>query len=300
MTMEKNKIKKILVPVDFSETSETATTNAIILAKLLKADVLLICVIEHNWHHIAAILKTQAPQPSMLDIEAAVERKMNELQEKISRKFGITPEVYFPPGHIHSEIISYAEEREIDLIVMGTHGVSGYNELFMGTTAQRVVTHSKVPVLTMHKECNKPGFKNILIPIDNSMHSREKVNMAIFFGHLFGATMHILGLPDSENEQELNKFNTKIKSVEEILGLSKLPKKTTMAKGDNLAEEALNYAAANKCDLIVINTGHESVIAGIFLNTFTQQIVNHSKIPVLSIKHTPGHYRVDSPGSPDL
>lgn len=293
-------IKRILVPVDFSETSETARTNAIILAKLLKADVFLICVIEHNWHHFSMIMGAQKTPPTLADIEIAVTKKLNDIQEKTSKKFGIKPKVFVASGHVHSEIISFSEKKKIDLIVMGTHGASGYNELFMGSIAQKVVTLSEVPVLTMQKKCNSPEFKNILIPIDNSMHSREKVNIAIILGKLFGSTMHILGLPDSKDKLALNKFNTKINSVEEILSSSKLPRKTTTVHGANLAKSALNYAAKNKCDLIIINIGHESNISGIFMGAFHQQIVNHSKIPVLSIKHTPTHYRLDSPGSPDF
>jgi nucleotide-binding universal stress UspA family protein len=293
-------VKRILVPVDFSETSGTALVNAIALAKLLKAELSLICVIEHKWHHFINILEGHIVSPTLLDIEMAVAKKMNQMKERISKKFDLKAKIFVASGHVHAEVIKISEKEKIDLIVMGTHGVSEYNELFIGSTAQRVVTLSGIPVLTMQKECNKPRFKNILIPIDNSTHSREKVNIAILFGHLFGARIHILGLPDSKDKAELNKFNTKIESVEEIVSSTKLPRTTTIVHGANLAKSAISYAYKNKCDLIIINTGHESRITGIFMGAFAQQIVNHSKIPVLSIKHTSTKYRMDSPGSPDF
>jgi nucleotide-binding universal stress UspA family protein len=294
--MNENGIKRILLPVDFSETSDIATTNAVILAKQLKAEVFLLSVIEPNWHPFASVMETLATPITLIDIENAVTKKINELQEKLSKKLCVKTKVIITKGRVHSEILSYAEKKKIDLIVMGTHGVSGYNDLFIGSITKRVVTLSTIPVLTMQKRCNKPDFKNILIPIDNSMHSREKVNMAIIFAKLFNATIHIIARPDSKDPVEINKFSTKIRSVEDHLSSANIPYLTTRVQSENLAQSAIDYAAKNKIDLIIINTGHESKITGFLLGAFAQQLVNHSKIPVLSIKHTLTHYRADSPG----
>ncbi len=221
---------------------------------------------------------------------------MGEMHDRIKNEFGINVKIFFTTGHIHSEIIDYSKKKKIDLIVMGTHGASGYKELFIGTNAQRVVTLSDIPVLTIQQKKKKAGFKNILLPIDNSTHSRQKVNMAIVIANAFGAKINILGLPDSNEKNELNKFKLKLKSVEEIASEAKLPYETTIVNGKSVAQAALKFANKNKCDLIVINTGHESKLTGIFLGTFAQQIVNHSKIPVLSIKHIHGEFLIETQG----
>jgi nucleotide-binding universal stress UspA family protein len=179
---------------------------------------------------------------------------------------------------------------------MGTHGTSGFNELFLGSNAQRVVTLSDIPVLTMQSKLKHSGFKNILIPIDNSLHSREKVNMAILIADVYGAILHIIGLLDSDDIEVLNKINIKIESIKKIMSNDKLPYKTTIVHGKSLAKDAMKYAEENNCDLIVINTGHESKLTGIFLGAFAQQIVNHSKIPVLSIKHAEGYFSIETSG----
>jgi len=294
--MKNIEIKKILVPVDFSETSEAATATAITLAKQLKAEIFLLHVTEIYQYNYSFVPETAALLPSILELEKEIQKKMDELKENTIKKYGITPEVYVTIGDIHSEIIGFCKKKEIGLIVMGTHGTSGYSELFMGSNAQRVVTLSDIPVLTLQKKSDKPGFKSILIPIDNSLHSREKINLAMIIADLFDAEIHVLGLPDSSDEEDLKKFTIKYNSVQKIIALHKLTHKITMIQGDNLAEEALKYATKNKCDLIVINTGHESKFTGIFLGTFAQQIVNHSKIPVLSFKHTENHTDIETPG----
>jgi len=298
--MEKYKIENILVPVDFSDTSEIALTEAIKLAGLFKATVFLLHVVEYlnefNGYFYSVVPELQTSIPLLLEFEQTVEKRMQETKERILKKYGVKVEVTVTSGQVHSEIISFSENKKIDLIVMGTHGVSGYKELFIGSNAQRVVTLSDVPVLTIQKEISETGFKNILIPIDNALHSREKVNMALLIAEVFGSTIHIIGLPDSEEELDVNKINIKLKSVEKIIGNDKLSYKTTIVHGKNLAKDALDYADKNNCDLIVINTGHESKLTGIFLGAFAQQLVNHSKIPVLSIKHKEGYFTIETPG----
>jgi len=297
--MEKSKIKNILVPVDFSNTSEIALTEAIKLAGLFKATIFLIHVVEYlnefNGYFYSVVPELQTSIPLLLEFEKTVEKKMEDMKERIQKKYGIKVEVIVTSGQVHSEIIRFSENKKIDLIVMGTHGVSGYKELFIGSNAQRVVTLSDAPVLTIQKE-RENGFKNILIPIDNALHSREKVNMALLIAEVFGSTIHIIGLPDSEEELDVNKINIKLESVEKIISNDKLSYKTTIVHGKNLAKDALDYADKNNCDLIVINTGHESKLTGIFLGTFAQQLVNHSKIPVLSIKHKEGYFTIETPG----
>ena len=294
--MKKHIIKKILVPIDFSETSEIALAEAISLSVLLNADLFLFHVMDYVEHLYTGFPEVQTLLHSNSELKNSVELKMKKMQVKISKEYGINIEVYIIQGHIHSEIIDFSIKENIDLIVMGTHGISGYKEFFIGANAQRVVTLSEIPVLTIQNKIKGSKLSNILIPIDNSIHSREKVIMAIDIAKLFGSVIHILGLPNSEEEHELNKFNTKIKSVETIVHEHNLQFVSSLIHGDNLAEEAIKYANKNNCDLIVINTGHESNLTGIFLGLFAQQIVNHSKIPVLSCKHTQDNYSITTPG----
>ena len=294
--MKKTDIKKILVPVDFSETSDIALNEAITMARLLKADLFLIHVIEYSGYYFTVVPESQIFLPSFPELEKVVQKKLDKIQANIRKEFGIKAETYITNGEVHSEIITYSEKKKIDLIVMGTHGASGIAEVFIGSNAQRVVTLSEIPVLTIQKKKSKSGYKNILLPIDNSMHSREKLNIAMIIADTFGAKIHLVGLPDSKDKQELDKFKIKLESVEKIIEADKLSYVTSIVQGNSLAKSAMKYAAANKCDLIVVNTGHESKITGIFLGAFAQQIVNHSKIPVLSCKHTYNEYSIDTPG----
>ena len=85
--------------------------------------------------------------------------------------------------------------------------------------------------------------------------------------------------------------------MEGIIAGKELKFTTTIKVASNMAKTALAYAAENNCDLMVINTGHESEITGVFLGAFAQQIVNHSPIPVLSIKPLEGTFSTHTSGS---
>lgn len=294
--MTRLSIKNILVPVDFTETSENAVDHAAILAKGINATLTLLNVIEQTSEVNPMSLEVQSMTNLATEQESATKPKMRDLQDKILQKHGVRIITAIATGHIYTEILNYIKEYSVDLVVMGTHGASGYKEMFIGSNAQRVVTLADIPVLTLQKHGTSQGFRNILIPIDNSIHSREKVNLAMVLAGLFNSKIHIIGLPDSDDADEMKKFRVKINSVEELVKEEGLQYTNTTVHDDSLAKAALKYAQENNCDLIVINTGHESKITGIFLGAFAQQIVNHSDIPVLSIKHLEDHYEIETPG----
>ena len=289
-------IKKILVPVDFTETSDEALRKAVEIAKRFNADLFILHVLDFPGYAFSVLPELQIDPPAEKEVEEVVLRKLNSVRDQIFADHKISATLSISRGSIDREIGIYSEDQGIDLIVMGTHGASGYQEYFVGSNAQRLVTMSEVPVMTLQSDFKKNTFDNILVPLDNSLHSREKFNIAIEFARLFGSQIHLLGLPDSEEKKDLAKFHIKIESVEKVLNGSGIKYQTHIVKGGHVAKEALVFAEKHDIDLIVINTGHESEISGIFLGAFAQQIVNHAKIPVLSIKHIHGVYEITTPG----
>jgi len=130
------------------------------------------------------------------------------------------------------------------------------------------------------------------MPIDNSLHSRQKVDTVIELASHYGAKVHILGLINTNENTDKNKFNIKIDSVEKALKMAKLGYVKKIVKGENLGVATMNYSKKIKADLITIMTDHESNLTGFFLGGFAKQIINHSRIPVMSIKPIEGNYEV--------
>jgi nucleotide-binding universal stress UspA family protein len=289
-------INKILVPVDFSGISEAALLTALTLVKKLDGELHLIHVISFNPNSFAVLPETQLELSALKDIEAAVSKKMKELSAFVKSEIGAEPHSIFVTGDVHNEIVNYSDQNEIDLIVMGTHGVSGYKELFIGSNAHKVVTLSNVHVLTLQSNNDGKGFNDILIPIGDSLLSREKVKIAIQIAKLFDATIHVVGIAETTGKNDLHKVEIKSKSLEVILKDEEVKYTRTIISASNTAQGALKIAEEKNCDLIIINSGQESKITGVFLGVFAQQIVNHSLIPVLNYKNSTGDYKIETPG----
>lgn len=277
--MKAFKVEKILIPIDFSETALVAVEHAAYIAQTFKAELLLLHVVERHWEQFNIIQPEMAvPNPS--EITQIIERKLEQVAAEVFKKYGVKSTAITSDGRIFSEIVSVSQEHNIDLIVMGTHGTKGFVEFFIGSNTYKVVTQSDCPVLSVQKSAANVGFKNIVLPIDDSAHSRQKVGHAITIAKTFGATIHIVGLHESGGDKQ---FLLKIEQIEEYIQKAGLKSTTKIFKDTNQAKIAQEYAKAINADLIIIMTDQDENISGRLLGSFAQQVVNHSLIPVISI-----------------
>lgn len=281
--MKSFNIQKILIPIDFSETSMLAIEHGAFAAQLFKADLVLLHVVEKLWEPFSIIQpEIQIVAPGVF--ANAIEKKLEEIAADILTKHGVKTTCITTDGNIFNEIITVSEEYNVDLIVMGTHGISGFAEFFSGSNTFKVVTMSECPVLSVQASSKKLGYKNILLPIDDSGHSRQKVNHAIILAKQFGSKIHILGLVDTVDETEVNKFEHKLDQIEEYLGKHDILFARKSVVGKNQATMTLNYASTIDTDLIMIMTDQDENLTGRLMGPYAQQVVNHSKIPVMSIQ----------------
>lgn len=277
-------IQKILIPIDFSETSMLAIEHAGFIAQLFKAELVLLHVVEKHWEQFSVVapeLRITAPS----ELTNAIEKRLEETAADIRRKYGVKSIAVTSTGNIFNEILSISEEHNVDLVVMGTHGTSGVVEFFIGSNTYKMVTQSECPVISVQAQAKKLGFKEILVPIDDSSHSRQKVNHAVVLAKHFGSKIHILGLTDAEDDDlARKKFEIKLDQIEEYVKKCGLSFSRKTVEGKNQARVTYDYAKSVNADLIVIMTDQDEDLTGRLMGTFAQQIINHSKIPVLTIR----------------
>lgn len=285
--MKKFEIKKIAAPIDFSETSMLAIEHAGHMANLFKAEVILVHVQEKNWHNFNIIEPEAAFEvpPGMSD---RIQGKLDELAQGLGRDYGVKASAIVTNGNVYNEIISVTKDAGADLIVMGTHGVSGFEEFFVGSNTYRVVTRSSMPVLSVQGHAKNIGFKEILLPIDDSDHSRQKVNHTLQIAKYNNSRVHIAGLNDGDLDE--GKMRVKLEQVSRFLTNAGVNCTIQMLKGNNQAVMTIEHAKKINADLIVIMTDQEENIMGRFMGPYAQQIVNHSNIPVLSVHPEEGRY----------
>ena len=250
---------RILIPFDGSPQSIVALSSAIFFTK--KYDAALTVV------HIQ---------------EASKEEYIKELIDKNCE--GVNFNYVHKKGKAFRGIIDAAKETDANLIVMGTHGVSsGFEEFWMGNTSYKVVSLAKCPVLTMRENANFNHFQSIVLPIDTSFESRQKVSFAIGLARKFAATIHVLGVSADNNkevDQQINGYTRQVINTLQEEGINFTFEKKL---GGNITKTTIDYAVEIKADLIIIMTEQEAQMGSFFLGKYAQQMVNHSPIPVISL-----------------
>jgi nucleotide-binding universal stress UspA family protein len=289
--MKNTNVHRILIPVDFSPAGDCALEHGAYLANVYRADMLLLHIMEgigtypHEWFNDD---KSKGANKELIQIKVA--EKLGQYAEDITKKYGVYVQSIVTTGKPASKIVEAVEAHDINLIVMGTHGSSGFEEFFMGGNAHKVVNLSPCPVITVRAGFKSGGFKSIVLPIDETLHSRQKVSNVLPLATKCKSEVHVLGVVQSSDKTDMAKLKTKISTVQEAVEKAGLVCVCKMVKGNNIAMEAMKYAEDVNAELLSIMTDHESDMTGMFMGTFARQIVNHSKVPVLSIKPETGPY----------
>jgi nucleotide-binding universal stress UspA family protein len=282
-------IRRILIPTDFSETAELALEHAVKIARILDSEITLLHVVS-TFAFRVNLPEVDIDEAQNTKLSGAIGAKLKRIAEEIKEKEGVKINTMITSGRIREEVVRIADELDIDIIILGTHGVSGLREFFMGSNAFRIVSEANCPVLSVQDSGHPVGFTNIVVPIDNSFHSREKLGISIKIARLYNATLHVCGLRSHDhNDDDINaKFRMKMKQVEDFLKEKEVNYTTTTLFCSNIAKSTMDYAAEKNADLIVIMNEQEINSTGFFMGPYAQQVVNHSKIPVLSIRPTTG------------
>jgi len=282
--MKMKAIKNILVPTDFSKTASLALEHAAFMAKLFKADLYLLHVVEIH-DSVFDIYNTGIMPNDNSAIRQAVLENLDKAAEKIGKENSINVIADCKTGSITAEIVKSVNDNTIDLVIMGTHGAHGFKEFFVGSNAYKTVNICSCPVITVQTNTKKLGFTNIILPIDDCFESRQKVDFTIAFAKAYAAKIHILGIIDDDSsDSDLEKFKVKLNSVEKSAKKAGVNFVTKTVKSNDLGLDTLRYARKVKADLISVLTDHESQYKVNFLGVFANKIINHSNVPILSIQ----------------
>lgn len=276
--------KLIITPIDFSEQSLIALEQSYNLARLTGSDLRLLYVIDEDFlTHLTNSIFTKENYADQ--VRNDIERKLDELASKIKREEGINTSTHIRTGKIYEEIVAEAYDMDGSFIVMGTQGASTLRKKFLGSNTSRVIREALCPVITIKGHTHYKGCKNIALPLDLTKETREKVNYAIDFAKLFGSTVHVFSVLETNDEFHVNKLERQLQQVESFITDAGV--KCTgelIEQKDSVPLSIITYAEKKECDLIVIMTQNETNITHLFIGTAAQEVINNSEIPVLCIR----------------
>lgn len=276
---------KIMIPVDFSLLSEIALNKAISIAiKCNSTEIHLVTVNDSS-----AVGYLMTPETGMAlslqsnnDQEMLLREKIIELGNSISKNYKIKIAGEVLPGAMVQVVNGYVSSHNIDLIVMATAKTTGFMEFIFGSDAQRITSRATCPVLTMDAHTLTGSVQKIIFPVED-FYPENKLQYAIELAQLFNAEIHLICLSEKSSSPVYNTYSI-ITHIVEIFEEKKIRYKAKAAKGKNITEAILQYAEIESIDLILVNPGEESKLTGRFIETTGGSIVNHTSVPVLTIK----------------
>jgi nucleotide-binding universal stress UspA family protein len=219
-----------------------------------------------------------------LDIaNESLQKIINDFKPQLANNSQMKPVI--TKGRVYQEVTNLANQLPDSIITASTHGASGFQEFFIGSNAFRIISATDKPVITLRKNYCPADIRRIVLPIDLSADSRQKVPFTTEFAKLFGAEIHVVGIHTSKGKQEINKIRSYISQVAGFIE-GKAHCESNEVFGDDVPEMLLNYANTIKTDLISITTEQSPGISLILGNT-AHQILNKAEIPVLCL--TPRH-----------
>jgi nucleotide-binding universal stress UspA family protein len=268
-------MKTIIVPIDFSTESLTGLNFAIMLTNKTCAKIQLVHVIE----------KTESMSKEQLEKEKGLAKgQFEDLLHRYASKSNMKLNVNYTvkDGKVFKEVTELAESLEDPLIVLSTNGASGFEELFIGGNAYKITSHSKVPVITVRRKSIPSNIERIVLPLDITYQTREKVPYTVKLAKLFHSEIHLVTISLSKFINLDKKLHQYADQVRTYLGNENIPIKTIHLEGNNLTDITIEYACSINADLISIMTEQEESISNILLGSYAHQMINKAYIPVLS------------------
>ncbi len=273
---------KILVATDFSADSINALEHALVWAHKLQANLRL--------YHVVKSSKFDLPgfNPGNQDqaLEVAKEAMKVLFQEYVN-SYQVPDKIFdykVEEGKVYHQIVQEAIGFDASVVVMGTHGTSGFEEYFAGSNSFRVVSRASKPVLTIRLGFPKGAPKTIVLPIDVTTQTRQKVPLVAELAHLFEAKVHIMGVRETDTPEVIYKVNQYVDQVVEYLEARSIEHDWEVRKGGNITKITIEFAKEKDADLICIMTEQTERPENLWLGTYAQQMINQSPIPVLSLQ----------------
>ena len=276
-------MKTIIVPLDFSDESLTGLNLALMLANKTGANIQMVHVTGKNTGDYYEQIEKENQRA-----KSKFEEILKKYKEKASLKSAL--DYTIKEGQVFKEVADLADKYDDALTVFSTHGVSGFEELFIGGNAYKITSHSRNPVITVRRSKIPSNIDKIVLPLDITFQTREKVPYTVELAKIFNSKIHLLTIRLSNLKSIEKKLHQYSYQVASYLDIHKVPYTVEHLHGGNLTDLTLDYAKSVDADLISIMTEQEKSASNLLLGNFAHQFINKAFIPVLSFPNY--HLRV--------
>jgi len=263
-----------IVPIDFSVDSLKGLEWAILFSKKKRINIQMVYVLSNSSNF----------QPSVVELEQKyATAHFKKLVKEFSPALGSQSKLSFiiKKGKVYREIVNQVNSFEDAVVSASTHGASGFEELFVGSNALKIMAATEQPVFTL-RTIIPEQIKKIVVPIKLHQDTRQKAPAVADLAELFGAELHVISISTRNNKRDLARLDSYSKQVINYFTKRKLQTVSKTLVGENLPNLTCNYTEAVDADLIAIMS---SAIDkwNVFLGSYAQQMLKTATVPLLSI-----------------
>lgn len=280
-------MKRILVPTDFSPLAERALKVAAQLAKEFNGEIYLLHMLELPMQLVqstssgSGVSSSSQSLPEALFFMKLAKKRFSEIMSQPYLE-GIKVHETVEFHQAFNGIMEVSEEHNCDIIIMGSHGATGFHEMFIGSNTEKVVRNSTIPVLVIKNEHSDFRVENFVFATDCDLKNKHTLSKAKKFADKINAKLHLVYINTASSfrsSEEANKCLSDFIEGEELQNYSlNICNDVTVEKG------ILNFAQSINAGLIGISTHGRKGLAHFFNGSISEDLVNHANLPVITFK----------------
>ncbi len=276
-------MKNIIIPIDFSEDSQKGIELALLFTRKRYTNIQLVYVQKKS---------SDYNSPGHFEEENKwAEKKFKEIIAHFEPNMENESKLRYiiKSGKIYKEIVSQVESYKEAMVIASTHGASGFEEFFMGSNAFKIISATERPVLTTRTGMIPEDIKNIVMPLDVTIDTRQKVPITAELAELFGAEVHIITVSSSRGQRITNRLEAYSRQAAGYFTAKKVPFRQKSLYGENIVDLTVVYADSVNADVITIMKEQSRNLT--FMGNLTHQLLNHATIPVLTLSNKETHIK---------
>ncbi len=271
---------KIRIPTDFSPLSKVAVLYAVKLCKKLKAELVILNVVNSDSSPGRGTLNVKYLEDKMAD--NAVEdcaRLISEIRSENKGRINITSHVIkgYP---VESVVTNFARHNDFNLIVMGTKGATGLKKILLGSNAAAVIGKSDIPVITVPEYARFTNLKDIVYATD-IIDLKDELRTVVAFAKDFNAAVHILHIvsPTVESKSDIKQTVAKLTKAMDYKKIT-----FTVSLHEDATEGIDQYVIKHKTDMLVMFTHELTFFKKLFGQSVTREMAFLNNVPLLTYK----------------
>lgn len=273
---------KILLPFDFGEQSTIALDQSYNIARMINAEIIILHVITENNALWGLFSKNEQD-----DLVEKLKSKLIDFAGHIEKKSGVKITPLVEKGKLVNTILDTAERLNVKFLIIGTASSTDMKQKVIGSNSLRIIREARCPVITIKGKNHKEGCRNIVLPLDFTKETREKVTNTIYIAKYFNSIVHTVTMNSTSDTYLMNRLKLQLTQVSEFIEAQGIKCTqnflNTQAGNANMCKALLDFSHKVDADLIIIMTQQETEVIKYFVGSLAKEIIHNSDIPVMSI-----------------